>query len=1059
MQTKHTRSRFFSVMATLLAIVLSLVFQAVPGAGIASAASPVADWAMVAPAAPHNAPALAEINQYLIVGMRPSSAGEAVTIGSSHEIGADRQTLSGDDPTSGSYISPVTPGINPPDPDPFSPDLRDVFFPDPSAPFDTTKNRWIWNASAGSNGPGQNHYLPGAAPLFRGVDWSGDVAVTSATGTFSLQDINVFGQFGFRATNQSAPVNVSNSYYFDDPSLAGVSMDSLDNTLPSPDSPSQGWDGGYNHTQLLADLRSWRDYIRGLPRDAFFNSGDGANPRDLVNRNSINQAGGGLGKFVYDVNALDSNGDGYAVIDIAYDGTDFDVNNSDWIIDDSNLANGTPFVIFRIRGQANMTMSNASIMIGEGVACAGNGLAALFVKVHPEEEFTSTSGSSNAVFNANNLVVNQVGFWDLNTIGDASTDTDYPAPSDPSVYLSGSGGMPGTDYVNRGQQTNYTLFSDNNGQGCSQFISPFVYLQNVRWIKCSQCQADLDYGDAPDTGAGTGVGNYNTVATDNGPSHAIVDNLRLGANDPDADDGTLQNAAATADDLDNTDDEDGVTTLPTVTTASSSVPLSVSVFNNTGSQATLACWIDFNRDGDFSDSGERASATVSSSGSQQSIPLTFSGFAAPTAGSSYLRCRLANAAGQVADPTGAASSGEVEDYQVEILVAEARISISPEADTNEVNEPHTFVVHTEKDGGSGWVDAAGVVVTVTFPGGAPGTVDASDCNAGTHANGTCEVVINSGVAGQFTAHAAADIEVAPGVVLHRETDGTGGNSGDAHKTYILADYEISKTLNNDPTEIIYPRYPVSFTIRISNTGTTWIRVLPMRDVYSTTYLTYGYTDTLGVASFADPDSDDHNNDGVINWSDLTVTLGDLAPAGQPGDSVTVVVTFTAKADTTLLPPDGKTINTAQVHDAWADPDGPGPQGAVIPLPDKEASDGVRIDTPTAVEGVVKASLRATARPDGVWIAWETATEVQILGFNVLRRVSDVAFERVNEEFIWAQYSGADQGAAYALRDEEVASGMTYEYELEVVPLEGDECRHRLGTVDVPWWSWLPLLAR
>ena len=61
-----------------------------------------------------------------------------------------------------------------------------------------------------------------------------------------------------------------------------------------------------------------------------------------------------------------------------------------------------------------------------------------------------------------------------------------------------------------------------------------------------------DLGDAPDTGAGTGVGNYNTTAADNGPQHTIIANLRLGLVDPDADDGTLQNAAADADDTTNT---------------------------------------------------------------------------------------------------------------------------------------------------------------------------------------------------------------------------------------------------------------------------------------------------------------------------------------------------------------------------------------------------------------------------------------------------------------------------------------------------------------------------
>ncbi|MFN9917722.1 MAG: hypothetical protein ACK53L_34365, partial [Pirellulaceae bacterium] len=235
------------------------------------------------------------IRDYLIIGMRPSSAGEAVTIGSSQEIGANRQTLSGGNPGD-QRVSPIEPTISPAYPSPSSPSLRDVFFKDPSAPSDPNKNRWLWNTTAGSNGPGNNHYLPGAAPLFRGVDWSGNIAVTSATGTFSLQDINVFGTFGIRATNQSAPANVSNSYYFGQPSLTGTSMDSLDDSRPRPDSTSQGWDGGYDHSGLLADLRSWRNYVRNLPRDTFFASGDSSNPRDLVNRNSIDKGAGG--KFV-----------------------------------------------------------------------------------------------------------------------------------------------------------------------------------------------------------------------------------------------------------------------------------------------------------------------------------------------------------------------------------------------------------------------------------------------------------------------------------------------------------------------------------------------------------------------------------------------------------------------------------------------------------------------------------------------------------------------------------------------------------------------------------------
>jgi len=176
-----------------------------------------------------------------------------------------------------------------------------------------------------------------------------------------------------------------------------------------------------------------------------------------------------------------------------------------------------------------------------------------------------------------------------------------------------------------------------------------------------------DYGDAPDTGPGTSVGNYETLAVHNGPSHVIIPGLHLGRQAPDADDGTLQNAAANADDITGIDDEDGIAVLPIITTASGGVSLMLTAVNTTGEPATLACWIDFNRDGDFLDAGERASTVVNSAPGRQSINLTFAGFPVPTPGASYLRCRIANDAAEVALPTGPASSGEVEDHWITII--------------------------------------------------------------------------------------------------------------------------------------------------------------------------------------------------------------------------------------------------------------------------------------------------------------------------------------------------------------------------------------------------------
>jgi uncharacterized repeat protein (TIGR01451 family) len=87
-------------------------------------------------------------------------------------------------------------------------------------------------------------------------------------------------------------------------------------------------------------------------------------------------------------------------------------------------------------------------------------------------------------------------------------------------------------------------------------------------------------------------------------------------------------------------------------------------------------------------------------------------------------------------------------------------------------------------------------------------------------------------------------------------------------------------------EPAYVGQEISFTIRITNTGFTDITHLPLQDVYDPDKLDY-----LGAV----PASDD-NDDGVIDWSDLTTSLGNLAPA----QVFEVVVRFQAAQATTLL---------------------------------------------------------------------------------------------------------------------------------------------------------------
>lgn len=173
-----------------------------------------------------------------------------------------------------------------------------------------------------------------------------------------------------------------------------------------------------------------------------------------------------------------------------------------------------------------------------------------------------------------------------------------------------------------------------------------------------------DYGDAPATyDAGVAA------------SHGIVSTLRIGSS-IDAEGTQVSSVMANGDDLNQiANDEEGVSFLPGVNTASKTVGVLVnSVLNNTGSPAYLVAWIDFNRDGDFDDAGEQSSVLALASSTTASNPvLHFSGFnngCVVASGPSYLRVRLtADTSGSWninPSPKGARTSGEVEDYAITI---------------------------------------------------------------------------------------------------------------------------------------------------------------------------------------------------------------------------------------------------------------------------------------------------------------------------------------------------------------------------------------------------------
>ncbi|MBI1343173.1 MAG: T9SS type A sorting domain-containing protein [Terrimonas sp.] len=162
-----------------------------------------------------------------------------------------------------------------------------------------------------------------------------------------------------------------------------------------------------------------------------------------------------------------------------------------------------------------------------------------------------------------------------------------------------------------------------------------------------------DFGDAP--------ASYDPVATS--PAvHENSDNLRLGAT-WDNEWVKTSSAGANADGA----DEDGIATVPTLDTGNFNYLITIDAYNNTGANATVAAWLDYNGNGVF-DASEGLVTTISSSASLQPINLVWWGINTPLliGQSTYLRVRITSASKGMttANPTGYYYDGEVEDYQV-----------------------------------------------------------------------------------------------------------------------------------------------------------------------------------------------------------------------------------------------------------------------------------------------------------------------------------------------------------------------------------------------------------
>jgi hypothetical protein len=102
--------------------------------------------------------------------------------------------------------------------------------------------------------------------------------------------------------------------------------------------------------------------------------------------------------------------------------------------------------------------------------------------------------------------------------------------------------------------------------------------------------------------------------------------------------------------------------------------------------------------------------------------------------------------------------------------------------------------------------------------------------------------------------------------------------------------------------------------------------------------------------------------------------------------------------------------------------------------------------PTAV---TLTSLNAEWDGERVSVAWETAQEMDNLGFNLYRSTSaDGPYVKLNESLIPSQSPGSVAGAAYTWVDEDVEPGVTYYYKLEDIEVSGVHTLHGPVTASI-----------
>jgi hypothetical protein len=240
------------------------------------------------------------------------------------------------------------------------------------------------------------------------------------------------------------------------------------------------------------------------------------------------------------------------------------------------------------------------------------------------------------------------------------TTTVFPTNGNPAPIQAGQT-YDGTIYWTGGQSPELGRVAKYNEDGTiGAKIVAVVTPCSPAWVGRAGDASDpfrpkSDFGDAP--------ASYDPIAN-NKATHEQDCNLRLGPT-YDREWDKTPSANATGDGS----DEDGIGTPTILLPGIQNYVQDVKVYNNTGTNATVVAWLDYNGNGVF-DPSEGVSKSVPTNAAMQTITLQWTSINVPllVGSHTFLRVRVTSSANNMSvnTPNGWFANGEVEDYYIPV---------------------------------------------------------------------------------------------------------------------------------------------------------------------------------------------------------------------------------------------------------------------------------------------------------------------------------------------------------------------------------------------------------